>query len=365
MRVTRRESGGRRKALHAHFVDGALVAGGVTINRNTWFAHQYRVRDATPEERKQLSDWWQRQPDPSAASSSGFRHWKGRDTLRFVTSRDDPYKHTKEPRVVGLGGIPRNAKLAITAICGIFLVLAILLTANQAPMSSDAEGVRGANASLQVPSKKPLSYESGIRVSGKAGQGKWPLRSISEGTIFCRWHEFAPGSRNPITRRPLVLFKAPSGRLYAVNGAAESAAAKGYVTAASINDIMVEQRLWLEVGKVLDAWLDAGLASCEGNHVKAQRLADKANRMVLESMSLGVDFELSSAEDEVRRRRIFFELVQCQDEAWKATQNDLDSRRVRVLERACFVKIREKEGLTEEELRAISEEGGRRLWPMP
>ena len=170
----------------------------------------------------------------------------------------------------------------------------------------------------------------GVRVSGEAEKGRWPLQGINEGTILCQWHEFLPGSRDPMTRRPLVLFEAPSGRMYAVNGAAESAAEKGFVTAAPINDITVERRLWLEVGKVMDQWLDAGLALCEGDYAEAQRLAANANRMTLEPMSPGVEFDLSSADDEVRHRRIFFELVQCQDEAWRVTSNDLDSRRANV-----------------------------------
>lgn len=204
---------------------------------------------------------------------------------------------------------------------------------------------------------------TGVDVSGKAGIGKWPLRTIGAGTILCQWHEFAPGSRNPITRRPLILFEAPNGQLYAINGAAESAATKGYVNAASLKGIKVDQRLIPEVGKVLDGWLDAGLALCSGDRAEAQRLVDEANRLASEPMSPGVDFELSSTGDEARRRRIFFELVQCEDQAWRTAGDDFEN--MKKLEKACYVKMQEKEGLTKEELSAISSEGVRRLWPMP
>jgi len=180
---------------------------------------------------------------------------------------------------------------------------------------------------------------------------------------LCRWHEFAPGSRNPITRRPLVLFRSPGGQKYTINGAAYSAAAKGYVQAAPIDEVEVDQRLKPEVGVVINTWLDAGLALCEGNFSKAQRLAANANRMAMEPMSPGVEFELSSAEDDVRRRRIFFELVECQDKAWKAARDDL--ARMGRLENACFVMMREKKGLTKEELIRIAREGNRRHWPVP
>ena len=200
-------------------------------------------------------------------------------------------------------------------------------------------------------------------VSGQVGKGKWPLKSISEGTIVCRWHEFVPGSRNPITRRPLILFKTTSGRLYAINGAAESAVAKGYVEAGSIKGIKVDQRLAQEVGEVLDAWLDIGLALCEGDYVGAQRLAKNANRIASRPMSAGVKFELSSSEDEMGRRRIFFELVQCQDGAWKAAGDNFE--KMRKLERACSVKIQQKEALTKDELNAIATDGISRRWSVP
>ena len=159
------------------------------------------------------------------------------------------------------------------------------------------------------------------------------------------------------------MFKAPNGRVYALNGAAESAAAKGYITAASIKAIMVDQRLQLEVGRVLDLWLDAGLALCGGDYAEAKRMAAEADRMALEPMSSGVEFELSSDKDEADRRRIFFELVQCQDKAWRTAGDDFD--KMRELEQACYPFLQKKENLTKAELVAIAEEGRLRLWPMP
>ena len=210
---------------------------------------------------------------------------------------------------------------------------------------------------------KPEETSHAVRVRGQAGKGRWPLKGITEGTIFCHWHEFAPGNGSPLTRRPLILFKASDGQLYAINGAAESAAAKGFITAASISDIMVDGRLRSEVGKVLDHWLDAGLALCKGDFAAAQRLAAEADRIALEPMPPGIEFDLSSAEDEVRRRRIFFELVACQDKAWRKAGDDFD--KMKALEEACYPFLQEKENLTEAELIAIAEEGRLRLWPMP
>ena len=183
------------------------------------------------------------------------------------------------------------------------------------------------------------------------------------GYVFCRWHEFAPGKRSPLTRRPLVLFKASDGKLYALNGAAESAAAKGYINAVSISDILVDGRLRSEVGKVMDLWLDAGLALCKGDIAEAQELAVSANRIALEPMSPGIEFDLSPTEEEVRRRRVFFELVECQDKAWKKAGDDFD--KMKALEEACYPFLQEKENLSEAELIAIAEEGRLRLWPMP
>ena len=379
MRLTRREFGGRRKALYAHFIDGVLIADGKRIDPITWRALEYAVRDATPEESEWLRVWLHggsssdsrpqtvrsrdhnehgESPSPPAfplpdqVLSSNFRRWKERnEAFGFTTSREGSY-----------GDLKKTGILVITTVCVVLLVLAIVLAIN-APAFFDAEGGSSGGAKLLVLSEEPSPYRAGVKVSGKAGKGKWPLKGIGEGTILCRWHEFAPGSRNPITRRPLVLFRAPGGQKYTINGAAYSAAAKGYVQAAPIDEVEVDQRLKPEVGVVINTWLDAGLALCEGNFSKAQRLAANANRMAMEPMSPGVEFELSSAEDDVRRRRIFFELVECQDKAWKAARDDL--ARMGRLENACFVMMREKKGLTKEELIRIAREGNRRHWPVP
>ena len=427
MRVTRREFGGRRKALHAHFVNGALIADDKTIDPITWGAFEYVVRDATPEERKQLRDWLRhgvapdphqaevssyamardyyeildvsrdaseeelkksyrklalkyhpdrnlndpmaekkfrkvteaynvlRDPEkrslydrydhdglqdagfqgfgdnemypphdhshPGHAQSSSFRRWKERnDALWFTPSRDERYSYrdTKKAGVLGI------------VICGVFLALAILLATSP-----------------------PLFFDAEVRVSGKAGKGRWPLKGISEGTILCQWHEFAPGSRNPITRRPLVLFESPSGKLYAVNGAAESAAAKGYITATSLEEIRVGSI------DVVSKWLDAGLALCEGDNAKARRLAAEANRIA----ALEPEFpEVWSGQEEAEGKQIHLELMQCLVEATRAAQNadgSIDLAKETELDKACEART----GLTAEERLLLIQVGIARSWP--
>lgn len=449
MRVTRREFGGRRRALHAHFVNGALIADGKTIDPITWGAFEYVVRDATPEERKQLRDWLRhgvapdphqaevssyamagdyykildvsrdaseeelkksyrklalkyhpdrnpndpmaekkfrkvteaynvlRDPEkrslydrydhdglqdagfqgfgdnemypphdhshPGHAQSSSFRRWKDRnDALWFSPSRDERYSYrdTKKAGVLGI------------AICGIFLVLAILL-ATSPSLFFDAKGGGTTGTSLQVPIKEQSPYVSSVRVSGKADKGRWPLKGINEGTILCQWHEFAPGSRNPITRRPLVLFESPSGKLYAVNGAAGSAAAKGYITATSLEEIRVGSI------DVVSKWLDAGLALCEGDNAEARRLATEANRIA----ALEPEFpKVWSGQEEAEGKQIYLELMQCLVEATRAAQNadgSIDLAKETELDKACEARA----GLTAEERLLLIQVGIARSWP--
>lgn len=200
---------------------------------------------------------------------------------------------------------------------------------------------------------KPKTTSRGIRVSGEAGKGRWPLAGINEGTILCQWHEFAPGSRNPITRRPLVLFELPSGKLYAVNGAAESAATKGYITAKFLEEIRVGSI------DVVSKWLDAGLALCEGDSAEARKLATEANRIA----ALEPEFpDVWAGKEEAEGKRIYLELNQCWVESTRAARKadgSIDLAKETELDRACGSRT----GLTEDERILLIQVGIARSWP--
>ena len=215
--------------------------------------------------------------------------------------------------------------------------------------SQDKDFATGRPIDLSKPEKK----SRGVGVSGEAGKGRWPLKGISEGTILCQWHEFAPGSRNPITRRPLVLFESPSGKLYTVNGAAESAAAKGYITATSLEKIRVGSI------DVVSKWLDAGLALCEGDNAEARRLATEANRIA--ALEPGFP-EVWSGPEEAEGKQIYLELMQCLIEATRAAQNadgSIDLAKETALDEACGART----GLTAEERLLLIQVGIARSWP--
>ena len=203
---------------------------------------------------------------------------------------------------------------------------------------------------IEQTTPMPSDY---VRVSGEAGKGRWPLKGISEGTILCRWHEFIPGSRNPITRRPLVLFESPNGKLYAVNGAAESAAAKGYITAKSLEEIRVGSI------DVASKWLDAGLALCMGDNETARRLATEANRIA----ALEPEFpDVWAGKEEAEGKRIYLELNQCWVESTRAARKadgSIDLAKETELDRACGART----GLTEDERILLIQVGIARSWP--
>ena len=210
-----------------------------------------------------------------------------------------------------------------------------------------------------LPEEKSPLYKlaptglNGVAASGQASEGRWPLRDISEGAIRCQWHEFAPGSRHPVTRRPLVLFESPSGKLYAVNGAAESAAAKGYITAESLEEIRVGSI------DVVGKWLNAGLALCEGDDAEAQRLATEANRIA----ALEPKFRNAcSGREEMEGKRIYIALMQCLVEATRAARNadgSIDLAKEAELDKACEAGT----GLTADERLLLIQVGTARSWP--
>ena len=192
-----------------------------------------------------------------------------------------------------------------------------------------------------------------VRVSGEIGKGKWPLRSVSEGEITCQ-------SRNGI---PLVLFKAPDGRLYGINGAGMTFASKLPMGEGPLEDIKVDRRLWAYTSQVSSLWLRAGLALCKGDRAEAKRLIAEANRVAQEPMPGGVEFNLSSAPYDVKRRQIYYELAQCQGvEDWMSGG---DYSNMTPKEASCFAKLQEKRNATKEDIIAIVDEGSKRAWPLP
>lgn len=356
-------------AVDACFVNGTLMAEGKVIDPISWRAYEYAVRDATPEERKQLRDWLSRrvaakarlqsdQPSdrneqddipispPSssqdATRSSNFRRWQERDDmLRFAITGQELHTNTKNRRV-----------FAITAAFGIFVaLLAVLALRPPALFESEVGDVN--NNSLRVPASEKFPAEIGVKVSGQIGEGRWPLKGIGEGVIRCQWYQSVPGSRNPITRRPLVLFEPPSGKLYAINGAAESAAAKGDITAVSLEEIRVGSI------QVVTNWLDAGLALCEGDNAEAEKLVREANRMA----ALEPEFpEVWSGQEEPEGKRMYLELMQCLAEATRAAQNmdgTVDFNREAELDKACEAKTE----LTADERSLLIRVGIARSWP--
>lgn len=170
---------------------------------------------------------------------------------------------------------------------------------------------------------------------------------------MCQWHEFVPGSRNPTTRRPLVLFESSSGTLYAVNGAAESAAAKGSITATSLEEIRVGSI------DVVSKWLDAGLALCEGDNAEARKLATEANLIA----ALGPEFpDVWLGTDEAKGKRIWRELHKCWIQATRAARRadgSIDFDKETELDRACAART----GLTEEDRLLLIQVGIARSWP--
>ena len=199
--------------------------------------------------------------------------------------------------------------------------------------------------------------ETGVSVSGQVGVGQWPLVNIEHGTVICQHRE----------AKQYVFFKAPSGRLYGLNGTARAAASAGAIDAGdAYYDIMVEERLVPAVSGVVSSWRRAGLALCEGDKMKAQKLVDEANRLAVQPMDADVDRVLSMDPAEVRRREIYLEIIHCDKQAMQKargadTRLDLDLlNRVKV---ECFAVIQEREDMTAEDIFDLGVEGSLRLWP--
>ena len=122
-----------------------------------------------------------------------------------------------------------------------------------------------------------MDLASGIHVSGKVGQGKWPLKDINEGRIVC----FGLSRSLPTEPPYFVFFEAPTGDLYALNGKARQEVDSGRIQGGIIDEIMVHEG---PVGAYLvsSEWTSAGVALCKGDMEEARRLAAKSNEMTQE-----------------------------------------------------------------------------------
>ena len=212
----------------------------------------------------------------------------------------------------------------------------------------------------------------GLAVSRPEGNtmAKWPL-TVDSGTIRCEWKE----------NRPLVLFSSKEG-VRGVNGAARDAG--GYPP---IRSIMVDRRLWPLVMPVVSEWIRAGLAMCDGDVEEAKKRIGMANVMAVEPLPPGVKHTLSTEPESVRRRRIFFEAVRCEDISMRKTNRRYESQVERLLRlgkrveaqeltrekfkmmdeaaTACKEELRQQQGLSLSEFKLILSEGLSGHWPMP
>ncbi len=218
-----------------------------------------------------------------------------------------------------------------------------------------------------------LSSEGqGLAVSRPEGNtmAKWPL-TVDSGTIRCEWKE----------NRPLVLISSQEG-VHGVNGAAR--AAGGYPP---IGGIMVDRRLWPLVMPVVSEWIRAGLAMCDGDVEEARKRIGIANVMAAEPLPPRVEHTLSTEPESVRRRRIFFEAVRCEDIPMRKTNRRYESQVERLLRlgkrveaqeltrkkfkvmddaaTACKEELRQQQGLSLREFKQILSEGLSGHWPMP
>ena len=219
-----------------------------------------------------------------------------------------------------------------------------------------------------------------IKVFKPAGNTKWPL-TVDSGTIYCQWKEFIPGSNYRHSKRPLVLFKYKRS-VYGVNGAASGVG--GYPP---IRRIMVAKRLWrYGATTVISEWIQAGLALCDGNGVKAQEAIERANANAAEPLPKGIDITLKTDNVSTNKRRIFLETVRCEDRAMQDSRSaylkridelvrsgrrqeiqELSKQRLKKedeLMTSCKSALRKRERISAEDHKNIMSEGISRGWPL-
>ena len=108
----------------------------------------------------------------------------------------------------------------------------------------------------------------GLPVSGRLGNGKWPLREITQGTIFCVGEsELA------------VVLETPGRRQYAFN--TEAIVRGSYPP---MNWITVPREEWQgAISNVRQLWIDAGEVLCCEQIEPAQGLIREANQLSCEA----------------------------------------------------------------------------------
>ena len=223
------------------------------------------------------------------------------------------------------------------------------------------------------------SVEKGLEVFKPEGNTKWPL-IVDSGRIYCEWKVMIPGSNYRHAKRPLVLFESRQG-VYGVNGAAVGAG--GYPP---LKNIMVDERVLRAAGTgVVSEWIQAGVALCDGDSVKAREAIRRARAKATELLPEGFEMTLSTDTVSAHRRRIFLETVRCEDYAIEESfkgyperfdrlidsgrrdeANELSRQRLKKedeLTASCKAGLREREGLTIEEHNQIVSEGIDRYWP--
>ena len=125
--------------------------------------------------------------------------------------------------------------------------------------------------SVVTPSSQSTSLTSGVRVFGRVGRGKWPLKGIDEGRIICRGEDDALPTSPPYS----VFFKSATGDFYALNGQAMRR------TSTRIRQIMLDEPT-AAMFQITSTWISAGVALCRGDIEEARRFAGVANRKAAE-----------------------------------------------------------------------------------
>lgn len=209
----------------------------------------------------------------------------------------------------------------------------------------------------------------------------WPL-TVAEGEISCERKELMPNS-GP-RRIPLVMFTSNDG-VFGINGAAKRL--WGYTPIEEL--VRPKQRDTEATLKILNSWLKAGLALCDGDVARAQ-LALKTDMngtgTPLLSRNIAQDEEFKAIL--TTERRIYKEAVACWDTAVKQSFVWFDAQEAQFdrlmnsgrrneaaklsqlrlekedsLNLACRDKLRQEEGLTKNQLQEIEWKGFRQKWP--
>ena len=189
--------------------------------------------------------------------------------------------------------------------------------------------------------------------SEKSRYVKWPLK-VDSGSIECEW-KFFPAGR----KRPLVLFRTSTGKVYGINGAASGVG--GYQ---SIDTIIADKRtLTFGSASVLHGWIQVGLALCDGNTTKARMALSRANAEAEEELPSWWPSATKNPKKLRHQQRIFIELVKCEDLAYEKMSPG--GPYPEAIEIECKEKLRKHEKLSQDEIDQIARQGIREMWEMP